>query len=37
MEELEAETIEVGDIVVVNMRDGKPYGVAKHTEAWLVD
>lgn len=37
MEELETETIEEGDIVVVNMRDGKPYGIAKHTEAWLVN
>lgn len=37
IEELETETIEEGDIVVVNMRDGKPYGVAKHTEAWLLD
>lgn len=37
MEELQAETIEEGDIVVVNMRDGKPYGVTKQVEAWLVD
>lgn len=37
MEELQAETIEEGDIVVVNMRDGKPYGVGKTLESWLVD
>lgn len=36
MEELQAETVEVGDIVIVNVRDGKPYGVSKHLEAWSV-
>lgn len=36
MEELQAETIEVGDIVIVNVRDGKPYGINKHLEAWSV-
>jgi len=34
MEELQAETVEVGDIVIVNVRDGKPYGISKHLEAW---
>jgi len=37
MQELEVETIEEGDIIVVNVRDGKTYGISKHTEAWLVD
>jgi heme-degrading monooxygenase HmoA len=37
MQELEVETIEEGDIVVVNVRDGKTYGISKHTEAWLVN
>jgi len=37
MEELQAETIEEGDLVVVNVRDGKTYGVSKTVEAWLVD
>ncbi len=37
MEELQAETIEVGDIVIVNVRDGKPYGINKHLEAWSVN
>ena len=37
MEELEVETIEEGDIIVVNVRDGRTYGISKHTEAWLVD
>ncbi|MEQ9618437.1 MAG: hypothetical protein RIG61_04610 [Deltaproteobacteria bacterium] len=37
MEELQTETIEEGDIIVVNMRDGKPYGIGKHLESWLVD
>jgi len=36
MEELQAETIEVGDIVIVSVRDGKPYGVNKHLEAWSI-
>lgn len=36
MQELQAETIEVGDIVIVNVRDGKPYGINKHLEAWSV-
>ncbi|MCA9809697.1 MAG: hypothetical protein KC473_05115 [Candidatus Dadabacteria bacterium] len=37
MQELEVETIEEGDIIVVNVRDGKTYGISKHTEAWLVN
>ena len=37
MEELQAETIEEGDIVVINVRDGKPYGVSKTLESWLID
>jgi len=37
MQEMEVETIEEGDIIVVNVRDGKTYGISKHTEAWLVD
>ena len=37
LEELEAETIEEGDIIVVSVRDGKPYGVTKHLESWLVN
>lgn len=36
MQELQAETIEVGDIIIVNVRDGKPYGINKHLEAWSV-
>jgi predicted RNA-binding protein with PUA domain len=36
MEELQTETIEVGDIIIVNVRDGKPYGINKHLEAWSV-
>ncbi|MEX0998783.1 MAG: hypothetical protein WD000_02315 [Thermodesulfobacteriota bacterium] len=34
MAELQTETIEVGDIVIVKVRDGKPYGINKHLEAW---
>ncbi|MGD9653485.1 MAG: hypothetical protein AB7V12_14065, partial [Candidatus Dadabacteria bacterium] len=30
MQELEVETIEEGDIIVVNVRDGKTYGISKH-------
>ena len=37
MEELQAETIQEGDLVVINVRDGKTYGVSKTVEAWLVD
>jgi len=37
LEELQAETIEEGDLVVINVRDGKTYGVSKTVEAWLVD
>ena len=36
MEELQAETIEVGDIIIVSVRDGKPYGINKNLEAWSV-
>ena len=37
MEQLQAESIEKGDIVLVNVRDGKTYGISKQVEAWLID
>ena len=37
MEELQSETIQKGDLVVINMRDGKVYGISKRSESWLID
>lgn len=37
LEELQAETIEEGDIVIVSIKNGVPYSVNKSLEAWAVN
>jgi len=37
LEELQAETIEEGDIIIVSIRDGVPYSVSKSLEAWSIN
>ena len=37
LEELQTETIEEGDIVIVSIRDGVPYSVSKSLEAWSIN